>query len=723
MGDVSLGRRWGARLQKLASLGSFAVVCLTLSSPASASAASVELPTGTSAAKAEALEVSSYRDDFDVSKQTAEESLEAQSDGAGIAEQLESSEGKSYAGVWFDNESGEFVVPTVPGANPESISASLAGSDLAGDFRTEPVKSSWDELQAAQKRLNGTLSALIEEGLVGTSLDPRANAVVIELAAGANGSQRTKIQAAARGESVKAEVRESQEHQLGISAEACQTKAAACDAPMRGGVDITPKGGLRGSGCTAGFKGIGDTYGSRFMLTAGHCIAEAGGATNWDSFTVAPEARQPLGQVSAYSFPTHDYAAINANGTTWDKPSWPTIVGYWGVNQEYPISYESTSYVGEYVCHVGQQSGLSCGAVTGVHLTEPVEDSAGHLLGYVNNMTKFEHMCAIGGDSGGPVFAASGNVALGIYSGSDKPKGALEPCYYNGYYTEITEDTDLLGVHVAPRIPPPISWHQDNLGGGTTVEPAISSWGAGRLDLFERATDNVLYHRAYNATQWLGWESLGGNLASGPSAASWGTNRIDVVARAAGTNNINHQWFQSGWGGPDVLGTTIDVPAISSWGTNRLDLFERAADNNLYHRAWNGFEWMGWEKIGEGLASGPDAVSWGPGRIDVVAEKTNHSVGHWYWINGVGWSSDNLNGYVTAKPTISSQSENKLDVFARGVDNGLYHLFWTGSGWGNWEQMGGNLTSGPDSVSWGNNRIDVVAADANGQIAHWWYGQ
>src|SRR4029077_11941027 len=170
----------------------------------------------------------------------------------------------------------------------------------------------------------------------------------------------------------------------------------------------------------------------------------------WDSFTAAPEARKPLGSVDAYSYPGHDYASIKANGTYWDKPSWPTEVAYWGVNQEFPISYESYSYIGEYVCYVGQQTGLSCGYVSGMGITEPSYDSSGNFYGYLYNLTKFGAISTTGGDSGGPVFPPGG-VALGIYSSSDKPNNA-SPCCWNGYYTEITEDTDLLGVHVAPRI-------------------------------------------------------------------------------------------------------------------------------------------------------------------------------------------------------------------------------------------------------------------------------
>jgi hypothetical protein len=722
MGNVSAIRWRGATLWKPASAGSLVALCLLLSSPASASAASIDLPAGTSTAEAGALEVSSYQDAFGVSKQTAEENLEAQSDGAAIAEQLQASQGERYAGVWFDNESGEFVVPTPPDSGRAAVAAVLSGAELEGDFRTKAVQSSWEELEAAQRRIDDALGALIEAGLVGTGLDPKTNAVVIEEAAGASAVQRAEVQAAAASESVKVEVRQSQGQGPGFTTQACQVQAAICDAPMRGGVNIVPKGGLRGMGCTAGFKATGNANGNRFMLTAGHCVAESG-ALNWDSFTTAQlETREPLGHVDAYSFPTHDYAAINVNGTNWDKTSpWPTIIAYWGINQEYPITSESSSYLGEYVCHLGEQSGLSCGAVTGMHLTEPVEDEAGNLLGYVYNLTRFEHICAIGGDSGGPVFA--GNIALGLYTGSDKPKKATEHCYYNGYYTEITEDTDLLGVHVAPRVAPPSTWHTDNLGGIVASDSDIASWGANRLDVFTRGTNNVLCHKSWDPTYgWSAWEQIPGGptLTSGPGAVSWGPGRIDVVARVA-DGSIGHWGYESGvWGYENLGGNIVGDPDISSWQSGRLDIFARGTDDGLFHKSWTG-GWSAWEKIyaGTNLTSGPGAVSWGPGRIDVVARVAGNTVGHWSW--GGAWSFENLGGNITADPDISSWESNRVDIFARGTDNGLYHRSWTG-GWSAWEGIPGPaLASGPGAVSWGPGRIDVVGKAADGSVSHWYW--
>jgi sialidase-1 len=717
-------------------VGSLAGVGLILLGSAYASAASIDLPAGTSPAEADALTVSSYQENYEVSKQIAEENLEAQEDGAGIVEQLEDSQGKRYAGVWFDNESGEFVVPAVASADRAKIAALLDGADLQGDFRTTPVPSSWDELEVAQKSIDSALLELIEEGLVGTSLDPRINAVVIEQAKGATKSQRAEIQAVAQRESVEVAVRDSEEPRLGISTQACQYGASVCDAPMRGGVDIVPSGLPRGTGCTAGFKGIGDAYGNRFVLTAGHCIVQSG-ALKWDSFTAAPEVRKDLGHADAYSFPTHDYAAINAGGTYWDKPSWPSQVAYWGVNQESPISYESSSYMGQWVCHVGQQSGLSCGTVNGMHMTGASEDEAGHILGYLVNLTRFTQICSIGGDSGGPVIA--GNVALGIYSSSDKPSPSSPACYWNGYYTEITEDTDLLGVHVAPRIPPPpAAWHTDNLGGGTILgDPAISSSAPQLLDVFVRGLDNNLWQKwtRDGAAHWSIFVNLGtvagaGPIASSPGAVSWGPNRVDIVARM--TNGSVGRWYNDGtWhfqniGGPPG-GTIIGDPEIASTGVGHLNVFVRGEDGNLWQR-WTtdgGASWSGWQNLsamlGGSIASGPGVTSALPNSLTVVARRPDSTVGVWSWVNGA-WNFQGLTGQILGDPDISSTGEGHVNIFAQGLDQQLWQKWTTGIGWSPWQLLpGGAIGSGPGAVSWSPTRVDTVARMPDGTVGHWYY--
>ena len=127
------------------------------------------------------LEVREYGKDFNVSPKRAEEVLELQDRATetNLVGDLEARLGSRYAGSWFDNQSGEFVVPQLTSVSGGEIQSTLAGAGLGADYRTTPVRSSWQRLEAAQEQLTATLSpAMIEEELQ-TSLDPRTNSVVV----------------------------------------------------------------------------------------------------------------------------------------------------------------------------------------------------------------------------------------------------------------------------------------------------------------------------------------------------------------------------------------------------------------------------------------------------------------------------------------------------------------------------------------------------------------
>jgi hypothetical protein len=57
---------------------------------------------------------------------------------------------------------------------------------------------------------------------------------------------------------------------------------------------------------------------------------------------------------------------------------------------------------------------------------------------------------------------------------------------------------------------------------GAVSGVAAATWGPGRLDLFWRADNGELMHRAQVRGHWLEPESLGGTLASNPAATAWG---------------------------------------------------------------------------------------------------------------------------------------------------------------------------------------------------------
>ncbi|HUC08551.1 MAG TPA: hypothetical protein VMR96_10750, partial [Solirubrobacterales bacterium] len=240
-------------------------------------------------------EVSEYVKDFHVSRAQASEALATQAKGieAGVVGDLEGRLGDKYAGIWFDNDAGEYVVPLLPGVDRAAVVSDFVGGGLGTDeFRTSRAQASWEELEVAQRRLGGPLLQPMEEGLIQTSLDPRTNAVVVKQADGIGAEDRGEVQSLIASAPVEVEVRASKAEDLNGQLEACSDPY--CGSPLRGGVQIfDPIDTTRP--CTAGFTAYGSS-GARYLLTAGHCAKHYGipDFLNWQSKDEALQSH-PIG--------------------------------------------------------------------------------------------------------------------------------------------------------------------------------------------------------------------------------------------------------------------------------------------------------------------------------------------------------------------------------------------------------------------------------------------
>jgi len=267
--------------------------------------------------------------------------------------------------------------------------------------------------------------------------------------------------------------------------------------------------------------------------------------------------------------------------------------------------------------------------------------------------------------------------------------------------------------------PPPAQLHVvESVGGYATSGPAVTSWGANRLDVFVRGWDNGLYHKWWDGSAWSGWESLGGSLASDPAAVSWGPNRLDVFTR--GTDNALHHrsWNGIGWSSWESLGGILTSgPAASSWGSGRLDVFVRSSDNAMWHKSWNAGRWGGWESLGGVLTADPAAISWGANRIDLFARGWDNGLYHKWW-DGTQWSGwESLGGILATAPSVSSWGAGRLDVFALATDNTIYRRSLTGGSWTDWQSMGGGQwASRPAPVSRISGSIDVFETGSDKAI-------
>ncbi|WML35964.1 hypothetical protein [Clostridium sp. OS1-26] len=87
----------------------------------------------------------------------------------------------------------------------------------------------------------------------------------------------------------------------------------------------------------------------------------------------------------------------------------------------------------------------------------------------------------------------------------------------------------------------------EDLGGSLTSAPSASSWGANRLDVFVKGTDNAMYNKWWDGSRWSDWEDLGGNIASEPAASSARPNHIDVFARGRNGELLYKSWNGNRW--------------------------------------------------------------------------------------------------------------------------------------------------------------------------------
>lgn len=241
----------------------------------------------------------------------------------------------------------------------------------------------------------------------------------------------------------------------------------------------------------------------------------------------------------------------------------------------------------------------------------------------------------------------------------------------------------------------------EDLGGASASRPAVSSWGSDRRDVFVRGANNALWHNAWIANGWTGWESLGGGLQDGPAAVSWGPNRLDVFVRGLDNGLWHRAWTASnGWFGWEPLGGALTAgPTVASWGSNRLDAFVRGSDNTLWHLAWTAAGWTGWQGLGGGLTSAPTAVSWGLSRIDVFARGGDMAIWHLAWTGTTWYGWEPRGGGFSSGPGVASTATGLLEVYAVGLDSGIWFDDWRGTTWTGWSTLEGGWSTDPAPIS------------------------
>ncbi len=87
---------------------------------------------------------------------------------------------------------------------------------------------------------------------------------------------------------------------------------------------------------------------------------------------------------------------------------------------------------------------------------------------------------------------------------------------------------------------------------------------------------------------WAGPENLRptGSLTAAPTVSSWAAGRLDVFWTTNG--QLQHLWYSGGWAGPESLGGSLTAaPAAISWSAGRVDVFAEGSNQSLQHTFYN----------------------------------------------------------------------------------------------------------------------------------------
>jgi hypothetical protein len=324
-----------------------------------------------------------------------------------------------FGGVWIDQTSGRVKVATTaaPGAAAQAR-AVVTRLGMGAVVDLVSVRHAYPYLYAVSDTLGGDVllaNAGAPAPLV-TGLATDRNAVVLTLPQGrALTRSQERFVANAQRTYGTAVVLERSATAYTARKQACRFHTGyglGCDPPLRGGPSIdNPATSPRGD-CSAGFITRSRVDNKPYLLTAGHC----GRATWWSRFFDGSDHQIGSTWGDPRDDAEGDYQIITINrpgADGWAIRAWVYVnpsAGHPGVpgttfDPDYYISSDGGSSQWDRVCHTGGHGLTDCGTVTRLNVTTP----------WGLRHTAETNYCAVGGDSGGPVYV--GHVARGIHIG------------------------------------------------------------------------------------------------------------------------------------------------------------------------------------------------------------------------------------------------------------------------------------------------------------------
>lgn len=307
--------------------------------------------------------LTAMQDDLGLTASQARARLAAEKTAIRVDRAAQRTAGTTYAGSWYDADTGKLTVATTSARKTDALRESGA--------TVRVVRHSAKELDAAKERIDALPAP---KGVSSWHVAPRSNKVVVNVVAAQKDDNdvRRFVDRARKAGPVEVDT----------VGEAPSTFAAGTV-----GGDPYYTGNVR---CSIGFSVHGG------FVTAGHCGRAGAGVRGWDGSNI--------GSFQGSSFPGDDYAWVSVGNGWWTVP----VVLGWGTVPDQLVRGSAEAPVGASVCRSGSTTHWHCGTVLAKN------ETVNYSQGAVHQMTKTS-VCAEPGDSGGSFI--SGDQAQGVTSG------------------------------------------------------------------------------------------------------------------------------------------------------------------------------------------------------------------------------------------------------------------------------------------------------------------
>ena len=309
------------------------------------------------------------------------------------------------------------------------------------------------------------------------------------------------------------------------------------------------------------------------------------------------------------------------------------------------------------------------------------------------------------------------NAVTGLYELACSSLGGSTPSFNgSGIVFNMTFDVLAEGISGLDFLLDDLA-RSTSAGGGSIAHQVINGTFDNRPangQLVVRGTDDGVWYRSFNGTDWGVWGGFGGVTYDTPAAEIY-DGQLYVVAN--GTNgalwwralNLTDDSF-SEWQNISGHGT----PTLTATGTN-LTLVVRGTDDGVWYRSFDGADWGVWGGLGGLTHDVPAAAVFGE-QLHVVVNGTD---GGLWWcsvdLDGGGFSGwQGISG--TGVPALTAH-DGVMYLVVRGTDDGVWYRSFDGADWGVWGGLGGLTHDVPAAAVFGE-QLHVVVNGTDGGL--WW---